>query len=242
MEWIDAFRIRQSMYLLNHLQRSEIIWAIPNRILWQHVISCSVVSAAQQTASPRLQKWYFWRAKPERVRRGRPSDERWLPSTSAGIRPFYHLITLQSSTGTLLVVNYFAKQRGGVPRRTVQQAPEWDKDADTKLKSVRAGKRLGNGGKVRKMGREDEEEMARGRKRKACQAQYLLWDPVQPEIAQHERSRPFRFQMAEVRENILMEWGFHLRYTLYILYPILTQVQDKYHQFGAKQNGCGGKT
>lgn len=85
---------------------------------------------------------------------GRPSDERWLPSTSAGIRRFYHLITLQSSTGTLRVVNYFAKQCGDVPRCTVQQSAERNKDADTKLKSVRAGmkKRLSNRERWKKNG------------------------------------------------------------------------------------------
>lgn len=87
---------------------------------------------------------------------GRPSDERWLPSTSAGIRRFYHLITLQSSTGTLRVVNYFAKQCGDVPRCTVQQSAERNKDADTKLKSVRAGmkKRLSNRERWKKKWRE----------------------------------------------------------------------------------------
>lgn len=89
---------------------------------------------------------------------GRPSDERWRPSTSAGSRRFYPLITLQSSTGTLRVVNYFAKRGGDVPRRSVQRAPEWNKDA--KLKSARAGKRRSRKGGKREG--EDEEEGAGG--------------------------------------------------------------------------------
>lgn len=43
-----------------------------------------------------------------------PSDEHWLPSTSAGILCLCRLITLQSSTGALRAVNYFAEQRGDV--------------------------------------------------------------------------------------------------------------------------------
>lgn len=130
------------------LQCCEIIWTIQNRIFCQRVVSCSVVTNGLAL----LTEVILLKGKARESETGRPSDERWLPSTSAGIRRFYHLITLQSSTGALRAVNYFAKQRGDVPRRTVQQSAEWNKDADTKLKSARAGmeKRLSNGGRWEK--------------------------------------------------------------------------------------------
>lgn len=62
-------------------------------------------------------------------------------STSAGIHSLFCLITLQSSTGTQCAVNYFTKQRGDVPRRTEQRAPERviKRGEETTLKSGRAG-------------------------------------------------------------------------------------------------------
>lgn len=44
-----------------------------------------------------------------------PSDEHWLLSISVGFHSLCRLITLQSSTGALRAVNYFAEQRGDVP-------------------------------------------------------------------------------------------------------------------------------
>lgn len=54
----------------------------------------------------------------------RPSDKRWLPSTSVGFPCLRYLIMLQSYARALRVVNYFAEQRGDVP--SCERERKWE--------------------------------------------------------------------------------------------------------------------
>lgn len=123
------------IFLLNYLQYCKIMLTFQTETftkVWFHVVLVT-------TGLGPPTEVIVLKGKARERETEQPSDKRWLPSTSAGICHFYHLIMLQSSTGTLRVVNYFAKQCGDVPRRTMQPSAEQNKDADIKLKSVRAG-------------------------------------------------------------------------------------------------------